>query len=660
MPNQTTSYHQKLQKLKKSPEKEGFIFVLLKNQLRQGFFIIITIFLITIITLTSFLSKVDVSKSKLTQNSSFLNLKIKSLFELAESDRESSLKTIKKTLLETTRPVSDFFSIEWLIEKDLTTIENLATRWFKAIDPLKEYNFTAEGFNNRLNQDKVFTNDLELFFDELPELQAESERVWGSMWLYKIIINASGDEKGKNLVSQIDNFISSIPKIIQSKPLILKVLGGYSTQRMVIFNQNVGEARPTGGFIGSHIPLDISQGKINLGESQSIYFVDGQTKQGIVSHPSIWYSNKDDNINSFGGIRNLNVFNCFPHTASVLEQEFSASSSGYSIDQLVMINPQIVQNILPDNFSFYVNDVGNITKENFAREVERVSSIEAPDKLNPKSLLSPIFKSLIEKIPDIVEKEGLSAIISKLLESFYSRDLNIWFRDSDIQNLSSNLGFASEQVCDYKNKNIITPLILNISGDKRNLISSNKFAIESKEAWGGRKMSVSYIQNLPESKNLQRNFNDVYPFTMIGLQIPKNAFDIKIQSDRQLKLSYKRESYLENVIQEENKTAKIPSVIQTTIDTGRDLENGGFVYNQADGSLIAGTYISDNNIGETVVNFEFTVPIQAGERIDFFGQPGLHEPSLFLGEGVDIYKNQNIREVTDPQIIQSGVVLVTK
>ncbi|MBC7472606.1 MAG: DUF4012 domain-containing protein [candidate division SR1 bacterium] len=660
MPNYKTSYLQKLQKLKKSPEKEGFTSILLKNQLRQGFFILITIFFITVVTLASFLSRVEVSKTQFAQNNSFLNLKLKSLFELNILDRESSLKTIKKTLLESVKPTTDFFNVEWLIDKDLSAVENLATHWFNAIDPLKEYNFTAEGFISRLDQNKIFTSDLELFFDQLPELQIETEKVWNNMWAYKIIIATSGNEKAKSLISLIDSFISSIPKIIQSKSLLLKILGHYSTQRMVIFNQNVGEARPTGGFIGSHIPVDISQGKINLGESQSIYFVDGQTKQGIISHPSIWYSNKDEGINSFGGIRNLNVFNCFPNTASVLEQEFSASSNGYSIDQLVMINPQIIQNILPDDFSFYVNGVGNINKENFVREIERISSIEAPNKLNPKSLLSPVFKSLIEKMPDIIREEGLSTILSKLLDSFYSRDLNIWFRDSNIQNLSIDLGFASEQVCDYKNKNIVTPLILNISGDKRNLISSNRFAVQSKGVWGGRKISISYVQNLPESKNLQRNFNDVYPFTMIGLQIPKNSFDIKIQSDRLLKLAYKRENYLNAVTQEENKIAKIPSVIQTTIDTGRDLENGGFTYNQADGSLVAGAYISDNNVGQTVVNFEFTVPMQAGDRIDFFGQPGLNEPSLFLGEGIDIYKNQNIREVTDPQIIQSGVTLVAK
>jgi hypothetical protein len=659
--NSITPYHQKLLKLKKVPGKYGSTYFLLKNQLRQGFFSVITVLLLLVIVFMSFMARLDIAKTQIVENNSFLNLKIKSLIDLTEIDRQNVFKSIKVTLQESIRPLTGFTNTEWLLDKDFDKIEVLTDSWLAALDPLMEYSFTSEGFIHRSNPDKVFTQDLEVFFDILPRLQSETEKLWGEMWVYRLLINSSNQEKAKSSLERAEVFISNISSIFKIKPLILKILGHYSTQRMVIFNQNVGEARPTGGFIGSYIPLDITQGKIKMGESQSIYYIDGQSKSGVISHPAVWYSNKDENINNFAGVRNLNMLSCFPDTAKTIENEFSNSGNGYTIDQLLMINPQMIQSILPDDFTFNVSGIGNITKNNFLDEVERLSSFGAPDKSNPKSLVGPIFEALLIKIPEIVKSVGLGDIITKIFKSLKSRDINLWFRDVELQQVSSRLGFASEQVCaKSKNSLIITPLIANISGDKRGLISENNFSLQAKSEWGGTTFYVTFIQNLPESKNLQRVFNTISTFNMIALQIPQNAFNIKISSDNIINLPYLRENYVKNVTQENTKSVIIPTNIQTTIQTGRDLEKGGFTYNQADGSLVAGAYISDNSVGETKVNFEFTLPLGSEERIDFFGQPGLNQPSLFIGEGLDVYKNQHIRHISNPQTIQSGVTLITK
>jgi hypothetical protein len=660
--NQIIPYHQKLQKLKKVPDKKGVVFSLFKNQLKQGFFVFITSFIIFSIVLTSFLTHVSAAKSQVAENSDLLNLKVKNLIELAGADRQSTFQSIKKIVKDSLTHVTGFTNTQWVVDRDMDKIENLANSWLNATNPLTLYSFSSVGFEHKSNPDRLFTNDLEDFFDELPSLQVETERVWSEMWLYRIIGNTTNDQKIKDLISSIEFFIKSISSIIQLKPLILKILGHYSTQRMVIFNQNVGEARPTGGFIGSHIPLDISQGKIVIGESQSIYYIDGQKKEGVVGHPFLWYSNYFyDSKDVFGGVRNLNTESCFTTTASAIEGEFSTSGNGYTIDQLVLVNPQFLQNIIPKDFSFNVDGVGTITRENFTNEVERVSSYQAPDKSNPKSLIGGFIKQIMSQLPQIIKKDGYESFFSSVIKSIDSRDLNIWFRDKDIQGLSSRFGFASEQACvTGKNNRIITPLVGNMSGDKRGLITQNRFSILAKPSWGGVKFGVSYISQLPENKNLQRGFVDLPNFKFVGFQIPKDSFDITVSSEKKLQLPFIKRDYLLNIVVNENKNYKIPKEIKTTIDTGRDLENGGFTYNQSDGSLVVGAYISDNSVGETRVDFEFTIPTQVNERIDFFGQPGLNEPSLFLGEGIDIYKNPTIREISDAQKIQSGITLITK
>ena len=662
LPNEIIPYHHKLQLLKQKPDRTKGLKLVFKNSIKSNFFILVTIILLLSILMASFLSRVSQAKSKVAENNSLLSLKLKSLFELSGGDRQNNLNTIKNTLLSSVQPVINFVGGADIVNKDLDKIQDVSSAWLTATDSLNQYTFSAEGFNHNTDPNKSFTKDLEIFFDELPMLKSSTERVWGGLWFYRFAASISSDPKAKSAIALVDQAIAGIDSIIKLKPLILESLGHYSTQRMVIFNQNTGEARPTGGFIGSYIPIDISQGRMKIGESQSIYFVDGQKKTGVVSHPASWYSNSFDEVGyTYSGIRNLNMLSCFPDTAKTIENEFSASGNGYSIDQLLLINPQLLQNLLPDGFGFNVPDVGNITKLNFLTEVERISSFQAPNSANPKSLLGPVLKTLLTNIPEILKQSGAKELFAKFIISLNARDVNIWFRNQSIQRASSELGFASEQLCEYGRKSPrISPLVINITGDKRGLITQNAVSIKSQPTWGGNKFNITYTQSLPLSKNLQRNFNSINVINMIGLQIPQNANDIKVSSENLLKLPYLRENYLTNISEIENRKYDIPTAIQTTIDTGKDLQNGGFTYNQPDGSLVAGTYVSDNNTGDTVVNFEFTLPIQSGESVIFYGQPGLNEPSLFLGEGVDIYKNSEIRQVTDWQIIQSGVRLVTR
>ena len=661
LPNEIIPYHHKLQLLKQKPDQTKGYRLVFKNSIKSNFFILVTIILLLSILMASFLSRVNQAKLRVAENNSLLSLKLKSLFELSGGDRQNNLNSIKNTLLSSVQPVISFVGGADIVNKDLDKIQDVSSAWLTATDSLNQYTFSAEGFNHNTDPSRSFTKDLEIFFDELPMLKSRTERVWGELWFYKFAASISSDSKAKSAIALVDQAIAGIDSVIKLKPLILESLGHYSTQRMVIFNQNTGEARPTGGFIGSHIPIDISQGRMKIGESQSIFYIDGQATKTNLTHPAAWYYGYYYNDVGFGGAQNSNFFNCFPETAKLLEDDFVNSKNGYSIDQLLMINPQLLQNLLPYDFDFNVPEIGNITKQNFLSEVERVSSFQAPDRSNPKSLLSSVFKGLLLKIPEIIKQEGLSVVLSKIIFSVAARDLNIWFRNPTVQSASESLGFASEQVCeDKQKKNIITPLLVNISGDKRGLISQNNFAITSTRTWGGQKIKVSYIQNLPESKNLQRGFQDIIVINMIGLQIPQNAYNISVSGSHNLNLPFLREGYLDELKTRDQRRYVLSSAIQTTIDTGRNLKDGGFTYNQPDGSLVAGSYVSDNNVGETVVNFEFTLPIQSGESVIFYGQPGLNEPSLFLGEGVDIYKNSEIRQVTDSQIIQSGVRLVTR
>ena len=629
--------------------KTIYLFDKIKNWIKKHVFYGLVIVLILSICSYLVFGSIRQSIGNLEQNKNSLIDKIKSILGKNDQDQLDTLNEIETKLVEDLSPLVNTPIVGWIVKNDITKIKELIAKWLDALYPFTNYKFGVDGFRTLLLQDKYFTQDVEKFLDKSPELIAQTR----SQINWFLAYNIFGTTQIKEIFQYLNMIIGILEILVQKKDIVLTTMGHYQTQKIVIFNQNTGEARPTGGFIGSYIPINISKGEMTIGQSQSIYWFDKGVNTDLLSHPAMWYYGFFNGLVDAHGARNSNVFSCFPDSARYLEREFAKTNNGYNIDSVIFITPQYLLGYLPESFSLTINNE-SVPKNKILDKIEQITAIEIEDKLNPKKQLTSIFNLIIKQLPAILKGQALVDLLVYTQESLLNRDMQVWFRSSKVQSLWSSTGFSSEQTCQNKTDlGVISPIIINMSGDKRNLVSSTSFAISKDINTEKKVLTIVLTQILPKNikQILKRIVNDD-GFSMLGIQIPKGAKIISATSSNMLNIPFLRD-YYQLQLERENTTNNyiIPPEIQTLIASSYDLSNDnstGFSYLQSDGSEVFGVYTKDD-ISFQPVTVEFKIDItNSSPNLMFYGQSGLNNPSLY---------NNNHR-YTNPSELQKGVVII--
>jgi Protein of unknown function (DUF4012) len=606
--------------------------------------LIITFFLLLFIVTGNTLGQISNTKELISVHQNNILGKITTLLDLSSQDRAEQYSDIRSEIQTTLKPINSFWNIKPIVDRDIDSIFNLLDSWLDKIQPLTKYKFSQTGFIFPGDVNRSFTDDLEVFLNSIPQLKSKTEKIYINFWYYKVILITINTQKYTKIFKALEDFLVSLNFIFSIKENILSLLGHYTSQKVVIFNQNIGEARPTGGFYGSYIPITVSKGKLNLQQSNSIYFVGGSSAEQIISNPLFWQYGIATNNYTPSGIQNLQISNCFPDVAKNLENEFKKSTNGFNIDQIIFLNPNLIKNLLSDNFNLNIPEIGSLNTLNFDNEIERLTSLENANNSNPKASLSLIVLGLITQLNTII------------LNSLYSRDLMLWAKNDSQESILKNLNFAGSQTCQNESQiPVISPEIFNMSGDKRGLVGEYATSLQKIN----NTFNVKLNQFLPENKLLQRGFNELTANNAFALQIPKSATNLKIYSNFQSKRDFTRQGFYQ-FIKDLKQKYTIPQDVQTIINSSYDLPDGGWVYTQPDGSQVLGAYISDNPVGDTTVEFEFTLPEGSGDVIQYYGQPGLNKPSLNIGDGLEVWKNPDVKYINNAQTIQSGVTLKLK
>ncbi len=582
-----------------------------------------------------------IAVKNINEDKSYFLQKIRNIITESRTNQIQDLNSIQAKLEENLSPLSKGLFLDGVIKDSLSRINDLTKKWLKSVDALSKYKLTTEGLEPTLFINRTFSQDISLFLDDLPELLKETKELKNDMWLYQYI----GSNQTKKIFEIIDEFLDLGNLIVENKLGILKAFGHFEPKKIVIFNQNTGEARPTGGFIGSYIPVNLNQGKFQIEQSQSIYYIDGGPNTNVMANPLSWYYGWYSGDTDVHGIRNSNYYSCFPDSARFLEREFKDKPNGFPIDEVVFITPQILLGLIPDWQNISI-DGEIIPKNALLDKIEKITAIDIQDLANPKKALSGILSDVLQSLPMIVKNQNPIDLLNYFQDSLQARNLQIWFKDQESQNFLSKTKLSGENTCANQNSSsIIAPFIVNLSGDKRNLITKNDFEILQK----GNQFYFKYQQTIPNNAEdrLQRIFDIDKSINFVGIQIPSNSKNIKIFSPQALHLPFVRQGY-EADLSAKGRAMQYPEEINRIIKSSYNLydEKGitpGFSYSQPDGSQIIGLYIRD----ELLSSVEFTWEMPNSKNAIFYGQPGLNQPKLKFGN----------KFLDDPIKIQSGVKL---
>jgi hypothetical protein len=545
---------------------------------------------------------------------------------------------LEKNINSDLKPVTELFGVSSMTKKDIARSFELIKKWIVAIEPLSKYKFTKNGLESTTSSLKIFSNDLAEFFELLPELNTETKEFLNSLWLYRVLpINNL-----KVILDNAWNMLEVTSKLDNNKEEILAILGHFQTQRMVVFNQSTGEARPTGGFLGSYIPIDITQGATKILGTESIYGIDEGSKSRFVAHPATWYYGYGSHQSMFHGIRNSNFWSCINTSAEVINSGFQTQENGFLINVLMLITPQLLLDFLPDNYSFVVKGK-TINKSNLVDSIELNSGVQYSDGNNPKKEIDGFVGPILEDLPKIIQSQKPSEILTRLENNLKNRNLQINFQNPKIQKLWESTGLSGNNTCSDQNpKNVITPVIANISGDKRNLYTTHNYNITKQNS----KIKIKYSQSTPLdiSSKLIRGYNNKESFGLVGFQIPSSAKNFKISSLVSYDLPLLRKYYVLETKSIVNKEPVILPEIQQIINSGENLkdeksQNSGFVYSNPDGSKVVGIYVDDSGNFDVDVQMEleqdWKIDFWNQKKLEFIGQPGLNQSLNINGKNIE-------------------------
>jgi hypothetical protein len=581
----------------------------------------------------------------------------KTFLELNKLGKEKAIETLKSEIKNTLLPISKFTLTEEIVNSEINSVSELGQEWLKELEPLLVYRFSLDGLISAKSNSDYFTNDLEKVLNNIQPLLLKTKDKWNSLGTIKWILANFSSIRVKTLIRVIDDIFTWVDNVYPKREELLQLLGHQTRQRFLIFNQNIGEARPTGGFIGSYIPVEVFKGRITIDQSQTIYHVDGSKPFELLTHPASWYYSNEYDLVGEGGIRNINFFPCFPTTAAAVQREFAKSSNGFSSDAIIFINPQFLESVWPNDLIIQDETVGEINKINFLEQIEKLTSpsLNATDLKNPKAEISNVAETFIANFSKILNEKGGADIAYEIALNLLKRDLQIWFNNQNIQTYWEETGLGGTNTCKEKNKTPNASFILaNLSADKRNLITQNQFSFSSEKFFNGNRITFNYAQVIPEKVNLLRGYNWLAPLTFVGLQIPDEATEIKIESSQALSFAPLRKNYFFDVTEFYGKEPKYIDEAKTVINSIIEIENG-YIYTQPDGSRVVGAYIRDEEISN--VKFSFFLPSSV-DYINFNSQPGLVSTSLSLGNGINFLDFPEIKYVNNPDSIAIGKTLL--
>lgn len=251
-----------------------------------------------------------------------------------------------------------------------------------------------------------------------------------------------------DLPSQVrDQFASlqeKLPKAVRSGHelrlavrAVGQLFGSTGTKRYVVLLQNSDELRPTGGFISGVALMDMEKGKVKKLDvpAGGPYDFQGYFLKQVQSPKPLWL------VNPIWQMQDANYFFDFPTSARKVIWFFEQNQSGYSVDGVIALTPQLIQDLLRITGPLK-DEQGNVLVD-ADTIVETIEQSSQPDDPRPKSFLAALAPQVLQRALGSTEKESL-AVVAAVAKSLTSRDMQVYVKDAAVESALRTLGWSGE------------------------------------------------------------------------------------------------------------------------------------------------------------------------------------------------------------------------
>ena len=240
-------------------------------------------------------------------------------------------------------------------------------------------------------------------------------------------------------------------------PAVLKLLGDELPHRYLVLLQNNNELRPTGGFIGSYLLVDVNDGYITQTSVHDVYDTDYQLKEVLPPPEDIAH------ISNRWFLRDSNYSPHFPESAGKATW-FLEKSKGPGVDTVIAITENVLEDLLevtgPVNLPGFSQ---KISRENFNTIFSYIIESKLSGAEDPKRILKK-FVPLFEK--ELLGKADFTKLGSVIAKNIKEKHLMMFSKETDIQNFFVRMGIDGSVKNIEKNEDYLQVIHTNIGGNK--------------------------------------------------------------------------------------------------------------------------------------------------------------------------------------------------
>lgn len=268
----------------------------------------------------------------------------------------------------------------------------------------------------------------------------------------------------KNKLPEITAFVKNFA---DNGQIFSDVLGGNGPRKYLFLFQNNQEMRATGGFIGTYGVMDISNGRIKKFFVDGVFNPDGQLIEKIVPPAPI------QKISAAWSLHDSNWFPNFP-TSAEEAMLFYEKTGGPTVDGVIAMTPSVMQKLLeitgPIELPKY--DV-TIDENNFVEKVQQEVEVDYDKELNqPKKILADLAPIMLDKIFNANNFSDIARMVKILSESFNEKQILVYSKNYEIEEMLSNLGWSGEIL--KTQKDYVSVINTNINGFKTDGVIQEK------------------------------------------------------------------------------------------------------------------------------------------------------------------------------------------
>lgn len=246
-------------------------------------------------------------------------------------------------------------------------------------------------------------------------------------------------ERVAQMIVLLPTLAQSFEEVVTHADALGALLGADGKRTYMVVFQNNTELRPTGGFMGSFAEVSFDDGAITDMRipGGGTYDIQGQLHAFVAAPGPLQL------VRARWEFQDANWFPDFPTSARKMLW-FYESAGGPSVDGVLSINADVLEQLLRVLGPITLNDGTELNAENVLFEIQQEAEINYDKEANtPKAIVGELTQHIFDKL-ETADAQTLLKVTGVFVDSLNGRSMQVYFSNNGLQSTMKDLGWTGE------------------------------------------------------------------------------------------------------------------------------------------------------------------------------------------------------------------------